>query len=246
MNIYHIAYAPGVKTVHLHFWGCNLSCRACVRLKEIYDCHLEETRNGIFNKERKTAETPQRFLGLEEVMEILERLEVRSVIFMGAEPAIDPQLPQLAESLHQQFKSYNILLTNGFKLIDLEHMDEVAFSIKAVTDSLHRDYTGKSNKKALNNFIRLNQSDIKLRAESIFIPEYIDSLEIDNIARFIAGINRNILYRIDAYIPVGDNPWRRPTPKEMEEAVSTAGKHLANVSCLKGNEDLKFEVVKVF
>jgi pyruvate-formate lyase-activating enzyme len=207
---------------------------------------LEEIRAGIFNKEGKIAETPQRFLDFADVMEILERLEVRSVIFMGAEPAIDSELPQLAESLHKEFKSYNILLTNGFKLIDLEHIDEAVFSIKAVTDSLHRDYTGKSNKKALKNFVRLNQSGIKLRAESIFIPEYIDLSEIENIARFIAGVNRNIPYRIDAYIPVGDSPWRRPTPVEMEAAVSTASRHLANVSCLKGNEELKFGVVRIF
>ena len=213
MNIYHITYAPTVKTVHLHFWGCNLSCRACLLLKEIHDCHLEEIKNGLFNQEGKITETPESFLDLEEVMKILERLEVRKVIFMGAEPAIDPRLPQLAEILHKEFKNHNILLTNGFKLIDLEHIDEVVFSIKAVTDSLHRDYTGKSNKEALNNFVRLNQSNIRLRAESIFIPEYIDFLEIENIARFIAGVNTAILYRIDAYIPVGDSPWRRPLPK---------------------------------
>ncbi len=188
MNIYHVTYAPAAKTVHLHFWGCNLSCRACLLLKEIHDCHLEETRKGLFNQEGKITETPESFLELEEVTKILERLEVSKVIFMGAEPAIDPGLPQLAEALHKKFKSHNTLLTNGFKLIDLEHIDEMVFSIKAVTDSLHRDYTGKSNKKALENFVSLYKSGIKLRAESIFIPEYIDSLEIDHIAMFIGGV----------------------------------------------------------
>ena len=245
MNIYHITYAPRVKTIHLYFWGCNLSCRACLLLKEIYDRHLEKTKDSIFNKESKSAETPQRFLGLEEVMRILERLEVRTIYFMGGEAAIDRQLPQLAEALHQEFRSYNILLTNGFKLIDLEPIDEVVFSIKAVTDGLHRHFTGKSNKKALNNFVRLNQSDIRLRAESIFIPEYIDYTEIENIARFIAEVNRAIPYKIDAYIPVGDNPWRRPTPEEVEEAVTVAKRHLLNVSHLTGHEDLKFEVLRI-
>ncbi len=32
----------------------------------------------------------------------------------------------------------------------------------------------------------------------------------------------------------------------MEEAVSVAGRHLAGVSCLKGNEDLKSEFIRVF
>ena len=246
MNVYHIAYAPTVGTVHLHFWGCNLSCRGCLLSKEIYDCHLVETKDGLFSGARQSSQPPERFLELEEVMQILGKLEIRRVIFMGAEPAIDPQLPRLSEALYREFGSYNILLTNGFKLIDLGHIDEVVFSLKAHTDNLHRQYTGKSNKKALGNFVRLYQSGVKLRAESIFIPEYIDCLEIENIARFIAGVDRKIPYRIDAYIPIGDNPWRRPTAKEMKEAVSIARKYLLNVSCLTGSEDLKFEVRKVF
>ena len=246
MNIYHITYAPTVKTAHLHFWNCNLSCRACLLKKEIYDYHLAETRDAIFNGTKKSPQIPERFLDLEEVIQIVGKLEVSRVVFMGAEPVIDPRLPQLAEALHKKFKSHNILLTNGFKLIDLEHLDEVVFSIKAVTDSLHRDYTGKSNKEALENFIKLYQSGIKLRAESVFIPEYIDYSETENIAKFIAEVDKSIPYRIDAYIPIGDNPWRRPAPQEIEKAASIAQKYLLNVSCLTGNEDLKFEVVRVF
>ncbi len=245
MNVYHITYSPGVGIIHLHFWGCNLSCRACLRLKETYDCHLEETIDGLLNKERKITKAPERFLSLEEVTEILERLEVRRVIFMGAEPTTDPELPQLAEALRKEFGSYNILLTNGFILADLNHIDEVVFSLKAHTNELHRHYTGKSNKKALENFFKYYQSGVKLRAESVFIPEYIDCPEIEHISGFIARVNKNIPYRIDAYIPTGDNPWRRPTAEEMEEAVSTAARHLVNVSCLKGNEELKFEVLRV-
>ncbi|MFC2016435.1 hypothetical protein ACFLUF_01850 [Chloroflexota bacterium] len=75
---------------------------------------MEETKNGVFSKERKTAETPQRFLALEEVMKILEGLEVKTVIYMGAEPAIDPRLSQLDEALHKELKSYNILLTKRY------------------------------------------------------------------------------------------------------------------------------------
>ncbi|MFQ6122052.1 MAG: radical SAM protein [Dehalococcoidales bacterium] len=246
MNIYHITYAPTVKTIHLHFWGCNLNCQACLLKKEIYDCHLAETRDSIFNGTSKSPQTPERFLDLAEVMQILGKLAVSQVVFMGGEPTIDHQLPQLAEALRQEFGSYNILLTNGFRIPPLAVIDEVVFSLKAHNDNLHRHYTGKSNRKALENFVSLCNSGVELRAESVFIPEYIDYSEIENISRFIAGVDKSIPYRIDAYIPVGDNPWRRPTPKEMEKAVSTARKYLSNVSCLTGNENLKFEVLRIF
>lgn len=245
MNIYHIAHAPGVKSVHLHFWGCNLSCRGCLRYKEIYDCHLEETRLTLFNPAKKVVSAPPPLLALSQVEQILSQLDIRQVIFMGAEPAIDPELPGLAELLHKQFSSYNILLTNGFKMLSLEHIDEVVFSLKAWSDSLHRHYTGKSNRKALANFVSLYKSGVKLRAESIFIPEYIDCAEIELIAKFIASVDKSIPYRIDAYIPIGDNPWRRPTIEEMEVAVKVARQYLTEVSCLTGNEGLQYEVIRI-
>jgi pyruvate formate lyase activating enzyme len=245
MNVYHITHSPRAGIVHLHFWGCNLNCRACLLKKELYDCHLAETKNGIFNAAKKNPLSPERFLSLEEVMNTLKKLQVRQIILMGAEPTTDPQLAELAKALHEQFGSHNVLLTNGFILADLKHMDEVVFSIKAHSDELHRHYTGKSNEKALANFIKYHQSGIRLRAESVFIPGYIDYPEIENISGFIASVDKRIPYRIDAYIPIGDNPWRRPTPEEMEKAVGIALKHLDNVSCLTGNEELKFEVLRV-
>jgi pyruvate-formate lyase-activating enzyme len=247
MNIYHITYAPSPKNICLHFWGCNLNCRACLCRKEIYDCHLEETRETLFSQlEREAPQRPHRFLEIEEVIEILSGIDVEEVIFMGAEATLDPQLPELARELHKRFHSHNILLTNGVKLPSMDDIDEVVFSIKARTDSLHRHYTGKSNKEILENFVALYQTGIKLRTESIFIPEYIDCPEIESIARFIAGVDRNIPYRIDAYLPIGDNPWRRPRLEEVEKAVEVAKKHLANVSCLRGDEKLRYEVVRVF
>jgi len=128
----------------------------------------------------------------------------------------------------------------------LKAIDDVLFSIKAHTNNLHRHYTGKSNKRSLENFVRVYQSGTKLRVESIFIPEYIDYSEIENIARFIAEVDKSIPYHIDCYIPIGDNPWCRPTPKEVEEAATVAKRHLLNVSHLTGHEDLKFEVVRIF
>jgi pyruvate-formate lyase-activating enzyme len=245
MNVYHITYSPEPKTVYLHFWGCNLSCRACLCHKEIYDCHLEETKEVIFQDNKVAELTPRVFLSIKQVQDIMRNLEVQQVFFMGQEPATDPELPELAKKLHTEFATYNILLTNGFSILPVKYFDEIVFSIKAYTDSLHREYTGKSNIEALANFISLYKSGAKLRAESIFIPEYIQNNEIEKIARFIGQVDKDIPYRIDAYLPAGDNPWRRPTNDEMKVAVSTAKRHLNNVSCLTGSEELKYKVTRI-
>ena len=246
MNIYHITYSREPKTVCLHFWGCNLSCRACLCHKEIYDCHLDETKEAIFEPERMAGPPPQKFLSISQVEDILDNLEVRQAIFMGQESTIDPELPELAKELHTRFSSYNILLTNGFYVPSLEHIDEVVFSLKACSDGLHRHYTGESNREALANFAFIYKSGVALRAESIFIPGDIDCAEIENIAQFIAEVDCDIPYRIDAYLPVAGNPWRRPVGDEMESAVTSAKRYLNNVSCLTGSEELKYGVVRVF
>jgi len=245
-NIYHISYAPEAKSLCLHFWGCNMSCRGCLCQKEIYDCHLKETKDAIFEETKKSTEEPTHFLNFQEVKEILEDLDFSQVIFMGMEPTIDTRLPRLAEALHKKFQSSNILLTNGLRLIPMDYIDEVVLSIKAYRDDLHRDYTGVSNKKVLENFVRIYSSCKRLRAESVLIPDYIDCSELERIAEFIASIDKSIPYRIDAYFPAGENPWRRAQPEEVEAAVTAAKKHLLNVSCLRGDEELKYEVMRIY
>ncbi|MDI6888164.1 MAG: radical SAM protein [Methanocellales archaeon] len=225
MNIYHITYAPTTKTVCLYFWGCNFDCRGCIRKKDLA--------------------TKTLLLDLKEVIDNLRNLEIEKVVFMGGEPTIDPQLQELAELIHCELHAYNILLTNGFFLPSLDDIDEVCLSLKAHSNTLHKDFTGKSNKKVLENFVNLYRSGVRLRSESILIPNYIGCDEIENIARFIASVDPSIPYRIDAYTPVPETPWRAPMKEEVESAVNIARKYLRNVSCLKGDESLKYEVVRI-
>ena len=246
MNVYHITYSPGPKIVCLYFWGCNLKCRACLLKKEIYDCHLKETKELIYDPDKVAPSAPERFLSLSEVVNILGELKFNQVIFMGAEPTVDPHLPELANILHEKFHTYNLLLTNGLKLPSLNHIDEVVFSIKAYTESLHLYYTGKSNKEILNNFVLLYRSGMKLKVESVFIPGCIEQDEFERMAQFVGRVDENLPYRIDAYLPAGNNPWRRPAVHEITAAVKAAQKYLKNVSCITGYEEMVYEVTRIF
>lgn len=253
-NVYHIAYAPVIKKAYLFFWGCNLICRGCLCQKEINCLALEDNLDVVPRDPRLAPpQTPGQSLGLEEVMRILRQVEIKEILFEGQEASIEPKLPELCEALKKQFGCWITLNTNGVKLPDLKNIDEVVLSIKAATESLCRDYTGRSNKSVLKNFIKVyQQPGVKLRAESVFIPDYIDLEETEKIAKFVASVDKNIPYRIDAYFEAGDNPWRRATPDEMVKAVSIAKKHLVNVSCTQQTkdilkkEDLLFEVIRLF
>ncbi len=232
MKVYHIVYEPTFKSVALHIWtDCNLSCRGCYCQCEILDFGLlDNWAERVATK--APASPPSRFLSLEKVMRLIEGLDIDRAVFIGTEPSLDPELPALAKALHERFGSYNIILTNGVKLTSMEHIDEVIFSLKAVSEDIYRDYTGRSNKRTLENFISVYRSGKKIQAECLLIPGYIDVQEIERIARFVASVDRGIPLRIDGYFSLNGLPWPAATAADVEKAAQAAKKHLAKVNYL--------------
>ena len=232
MKVYHIAYEPEYRSADIHFWtACNLKCRACYTRFEILDFGLYD--DPITRIADKSPESPpQQFLTLSEVMAKLEGLFLERAIFIGTEPILDPEMPQLARALHQKFGCYNVLLTNGVHLGDLSDIDEVIFSIKAASPVQHLAYTGRDNHCILENFSLLARQGIKMQAETVLIPGLIDTAEVERVAEFVAGVDPTIPLRIDAYFPVPGCPWRAALREEVEVAAELARRHIQKVSVL--------------
>ncbi|XUX01442.1 MAG: radical SAM protein [Dehalogenimonas sp.] len=245
-RVFHIGYCPELKEATLHYWGCNFKCKGCSCQKAIWDWMLEKYLTERDAEPGGLAAPPEHFLDFGEVMNILSRLELKRVLHMGQEAMLDPAQPILAKEIHRQFGCKNVLLTNGFEMPDLTHIDKVEFGIKAISEELHRDYTGHPNKTVLENFAKIHDSGVNMIVESVFIPGYIDMAETERIVKFIASVDKNIIYVLLPYFKSGDNPWRRPTPKEMEAAATMAKRHLSNVYFFRGNEELQYKVVSIF
>jgi len=240
MSVYHITYTPDLSGICLYFDGdCQFSCHGCITSWHPEDCHLEES----------TRAAEYQGININKVIAYLKPLSFKKVIFLGKEPAEDRDFLPLAKILKGKFSTYNIFLTNGWRYIDDKALDEAGLSIKAITPQLFKDFTGKNNpKQVLENFKRyVSVSHIKVRAESIFIPGYIDRDEIEKIARFIAEIAPDIPYRIDAYIPYSRNDrFRIPTKAEMEEAKKISERYLKNVSILHSGVKVRYKVERVY
>ena len=228
-NVYHITYEPSYHVLGLHFWGCNLDCRGCYKNYDIYDLSLGEKSLDQLAQSQK-AEPPTSFLTVDEVMAKIAGLEVKRAIFMGKEAALDPLMPALAAAVHGDTSSFNILLSNGLKLADLDHIDEVTFSFKAFSDEVHRQYTGISNRQILENFKAIYKSGKQLQAEIAFIPDLVENEQIEALARFIASIDKNLLFRITSYFAVPGAPWLSASRRDVERAASLAEKYLNNVT----------------
>jgi pyruvate formate lyase activating enzyme len=235
-RVYHISFHTAHNLCCLFFWGCNFECVGCLRKVEPFDCHFPAPRQSP----KPFSPT---FLTLDEITDALSGVKPEFVVFEGWEPTLDPNLSEIAGELHRQIGTCNYLLTNGYIFRDVEDIDEVKVSIKALSDDIHREYTGKSNRRVLQNLGKLHQSGIKLSAETVLIPGYVDEEEIGRIARFLASVDREIPLRIDAYWPIASKKWRVPSAREMRKAVHEAERYLANVSFLEGTEEVQGEVV---
>jgi len=237
-GVYHISFHTAHNLCCLFFWGCNFECIGCLRKVEPFDCHFPEPKGSP----KPFSPT---FLTLDEIIDALKSVKPEIVVFEGWEPTLDPHLSKIATELHREIGTCNYLLTNGYVLPELEGIDEVKVSIKALSDEIHREYTGKSNRRVLDNLREFYQSGIKLSAETVLIPGYVNEEEIGRIARFLASVDKQIPLRIDAYWPIASKKWRAPTAKEMRKAVEEAERYLVNVSFLGGSEEVQGEVVTV-
>jgi len=224
-----------------------MECKGCLCKREIWSSLLKGHRiDHLKEPPKEIAKPPERFLDFEEVMQILGKMDVKKVRLEGMEPTIDPLYPEITKALHDRFGTYNVVATNLYEMPSFEDTDMVVLGFAAFTDSIHRDYTGVSNKGILENLGKVYQSGIKLHVSPLFIPDYVGTDETERIAKFTANVDKDIPFFIFPYYKAGHNPWRRPTHEEIDEAVGVAKKHLTNVYYYYGDEDLDFDVVTIF
>ena len=244
-RVYNIAFAESIKQAYIHFWVCNIQCKGCILRKILYDSMLDRNMHLYLAEPKGETCPPSRFMDFESVIDTLVGLGAKSVFFEGQEASLDPAMPLIAETLHRKLSTTNILLTNGLNMPDLKHIDRVAFGLKAFNEDLHIDYTGQSNRIILENFKRIYESGVPMLAETVVIPGYIDAEEIGRLAKFIESIDAGMLYHLDAYSKVADNPWPRATIEDVERAAVAAGKHLTNVHFLR-DAPREFSVKSIF
>ncbi len=225
MPIFKITYSGRFKRATLYNYGCNLNCAWC-------------------SYRLKGDAQPEKFLSPDRIREVLQRLDVQRVHFVGGEPTSCPDLPEIAEFAHDVLGAFTkIGHSTGFNMPP-EHIDAVSISIKTLSDGIHKKYTGVSNVRVLENFEAMHRKGLTVDASSVLIPGLVDKNDIEQIARFIADIDPEIPYHVIGYVPVPGAPWRRPTSKEVKEAEGLARRHLGYVtsSCLTVEDFLYSQV----
>jgi len=206
--------------------GCNFHCKGCFR--------PARDGGGTLLTASETLERME-----QACLNYYGKVPAEAMI-TGGEPTLDKvYLLSLVKGLKEKGFEKIVLMTNGYALgededyvTELEEagLTEAHVDVKAYSEDVHNSYTGKSNKPVLRAIEKLNASGIELLIQTVYMPGIVDATEIEQIAKFLASINKNIKYRINPFVPIFayEQVTRRPALEEIERAYEIASKYLPN------------------
>lgn len=212
MAIQRITYSEKYRRATMHNWGCNFDCTGC---------------SYLLKKPPLPAQRPS----LEQVHEAMRGLtECEAVHFMGGEPTLNSQLPDLLRFCKQELSLTTKLgHSNGWNLIT-DNLDGTNICLKAWDDAKHIDYTKVPKQRVYDTFRGSYEAGLEMKASSVFIPGFIDVDELEQITGFIASLDPAIPFHLMGFIPVPGAPYRRPTDEEMDAAVGVCRQALEKVT----------------
>ena len=142
--------------------------------------------------------------------------EEGGVTFSGGEPLSSARfLEAMIDACHKN--GIKCAVETSMYLYDEEvfkKLDLVMADLKIWDDELHRKYTGVSNEKIKENFVRLSTIGIPVIARTPVIPEIEQG--IDDISKFLKSLPNVIQYELLPYHPLGESK-RRALGKESNE-----------------------------
>jgi len=177
---------------------------------------------------------------------------VSCICYFGGDPSVQmPHALRTSELALERAKGEERIMricweTNGNMLpVFAEKAAELAFrsggvvkfDLKAWDDNLYRALCSVSNRPSIDNFRRIGEKYFDQRnevplltASTLLVPGYVDAMEVENLAQFIAEVNPQIPYTLLAFCPqyrMNDMP--TTSRKQATECLEVAKKSLVKV-----------------
>jgi pyruvate formate lyase activating enzyme len=190
----------GYYNLAVFFYGCNFDC--------------------LFCQNASHKEIPDRLISVEDFVKPIKNNEkISCICFFGGSP--EPQITFAIKSSRNALEHKKTLricfewngcgsssLVRKAAKLSLESGGNIKFDLKAATPSLSLALSGVDNAKAFENFKIIakefydKRPDIPvLMASTLLVPDYVNAVEVEQIAQFIAEINPDIPYSLLAFYP---------------------------------------------
>lgn len=205
-------FHPGSKILSVGSFGCNLKCQFC-----------QNHEISMASKEKANA----RYVPPEDLVMAAVDLVSRNnigIAYTYNEPLVGYEYVRDCAKLAREKGLKNVVVTNGCFL--KEPMSEImplidAFNIdlKGFTNEFYKKIGG--DLEIVKNFIALAAESSHVEVTTLIIPDENDSEEeIENLSKFIAGIDVNMPLHISRFFPCYKMQDKNPT--EVEKVYKLA------------------------
>lgn len=232
------AYKPGVEEGYVNlavFYGsCSFDCLFC---QNWHFRKLSQNLKPLVSAEELASKVDQNvscicFFGGDPSTQMIHAIETSRIALRKAEEG--KRMLRICWETNGNMSRELALKAAEFSL---ESGGIMKFDLKVWDEILSKVLCGVSNRSVLNNFKEIGERFFKERSEvpvltasTLLIPGYVDVIEVENIARFIASVDPEIPYTLLAFYPqyfMDDLP--TTSWKQARECYEVAKKHLEKV-----------------
>jgi pyruvate formate lyase activating enzyme len=216
MAFYKVTYHEQYRFATVHNFGCTFRCSTC----------SYKLRSGANGKPGLAYPVPERFLETQEIQDTLRQLPAQKVYFMGGEPTVALDLPEMLRFAKEELGIETRLGHTNGSCLPLPHLDGANVGLKAWDNDLHRTLTGREREAIFQNVAAAYRAGMDIKVNVVFIPGLVDLDQVEAIAAWLAAIDRNIPFHIMGYIPVPGQPYPQPSKEQMASSEEVSRRHL--------------------
>ena len=219
MAFYKLTFNEKCRCATAYNYGCTFRCPVC----------SYKLRSGANGTPGQAFPRPESFPALAEFKKALAGLAIDRVFFMGGEPTVAPDLPELLSFVKRELRLETALgHTNGSRL-PIADLDMANVGFKAWDEQLHLTFTGRPKSLIYDNFKAAFHSGMKMKANVILIPGLVEVEQIAAIAKWLSLLSPEIPLHVNGYIPVPGQPFQKPSDMAVADIVDACRQYLNTV-----------------
>lgn len=219
-------FYPGSQSYSIAATGCNFRCLHC------QNWTISQVKGDIIRGEEAS---PERV-----VQNTLDS-NCLSISYTYTEPTIYYETAYDISRLAHKEGLKNIFVTNGYISSEAlsyiaPYLDAANIDLKAMSEDFYHKICGATLQPVLERIKQYYELGIWIEVTTLIIPGYNDKIsELEQIAEFLAGIDRGIPWHVTAFYPtyqLNDTP---PTPLSSLKCAYQIGKEKGLNYVYQGN-----------
>ncbi len=213
-------FLPRTNSFSVGTVGCNFRCGFC----QNFEISQTPKERIIFGED----------ISPNEIVEKAIKSKCKSISYTYNEPAIFIEFIKDIAKIAKKKKLKNVLVTNGFFTKEsfdyiADYIDAMNIDLKSFRDEFYRKICGGRLEPVLETIKRAHKKGIHIELTTLIIPGENDSeKEFEQMAKFIASIDKDIPWHISRFFPMHKMMDKKITPVSTLAKAEKIGKKYLN------------------